>query len=124
MTALLMHAVPHEPSEEDCCALALQKMQDGSAGSLEEYHKVAVEGRDEKLSAETAWLREEKIGLVVSDVVPLACAAACAARIPSVCVSNFSWGVPFPLCKPFMPSPAGSLVQQKLPMIPSAAVDS
>ena len=31
--------------------------------------------------------------LVVSDVVPLACAAADLAGVPSVCVSNFSWGM-------------------------------
>ena len=35
--------------------------------------------------------------LVVSDVVPLGCAAASAAGVPSVCVSNFSWGGSTPL---------------------------
>jgi L-arabinokinase len=62
------------------------------AESLEEYHRVAVVDRATKLSGEAAWLQGENIDLVVSDVVPLACAAAAAAGIPSVCVSNFSWG--------------------------------
>ena len=54
--------------------------------------------RESKLAKEVAWLQDRGSGgsggvdLVVSDVVPLACAAAKAAGIPSVCVSNFSWG--------------------------------
>ena len=54
--------------------------------------------RESKLAKEMAWLRDKGSGgsggvdLVVSDVVPLACAAAKAAGVPSVCVSNFSWG--------------------------------
>ena len=57
-----------------------------------EYTRVAVEGRENKLQAESAWLKEERIHLVVSDVVPLACCAAKLADLPAVCVSNFSWG--------------------------------
>ena len=54
--------------------------------------------RDSKLAKEVAWLREMGSGgsggvdLVVSDVAPMACAAAKAAKVPCVCVSNFSWG--------------------------------
>lgn len=59
---------------------------------------MAATDRDQKLSDEAAWLQNQRIDLVVSDVVPLACAAAHAAGIPSVCVSNFSWGeIRFPV---------------------------
>ncbi len=40
---------------------------------------------------EAALLRERHVSLVVSDAPPLACAAAAAAGIPSVVVSNFTW---------------------------------
>lgn len=53
---------------------------------------MAEEGREGKLQAESKWLRDGEFDLVVSDVVPLACAAASLAKIPAVCVSNFSWG--------------------------------
>jgi len=62
------------------------------AESLEEYHRVAGVDRAAKVATEAAWLRSQGMDLVVSDVVPLACAAAAAVSIPSVCVSNFSWG--------------------------------
>jgi L-arabinokinase len=39
-----------------------------------------------------SWLRATCTDLVVSDIVPLACAAAAAAGIPAVAVTNFSWG--------------------------------
>ncbi|KAK3244889.1 hypothetical protein CYMTET_45520, partial [Cymbomonas tetramitiformis] len=60
-------------------------------GSLEEYLRTSVEPRESLIEAERAWLTQEVIEVVVSDVVPLACAAAEAAGIPSTCVSNFSW---------------------------------
>ena len=66
--------------------------QDPAAESLEEYARIAVEGREAKLQAESSWLAERGTDLVVSDVVPLACAAADLAGVTSVCVSNFSWG--------------------------------
>lgn len=61
-------------------------------GSLEQYHATAVVNRDALLAAEQQWLQANHIDLVVSDVVPIVCAAAAAAGIPAVCVSNFSWG--------------------------------
>eukprot|EP00884_Botryococcus_braunii_P005960 jgi/Botrbrau1/15365/Bobra.0304s0006.1 len=60
-------------------------------GSLEAYLQVAVLKRAELLEVETAWLRSWGANLVVSDIVPLACAAAAAADVHCVCVSNFSW---------------------------------
>lgn len=61
-------------------------------GSLEDYYNTVVVRRDEMLAGEVQWLQSNHIDLVVSDVVPLVCAAAAAAGVPAVCVSNFSWG--------------------------------
>ena len=61
--------------------------------SLEEYHEVAEVGRAAKLEKEVAWLQSQEADLVVSDIVPLACAVAALAGVPSVCVTNFTWGV-------------------------------
>jgi L-arabinokinase len=44
-----------------------------------------------RTARETALLREHQVSLVISDAPPLACAAAAAAGIPSVVVSNFTW---------------------------------
>ncbi|BDA43718.1 probable galactokinase at C-terminar half [Coccomyxa sp. Obi] len=60
--------------------------------SMEGYHRIAGgEQRGTLLQTEQAWLAATRPDLVVSDVVPLACAAAYAASIPCICVSNFSW---------------------------------
>jgi hypothetical protein len=61
-------------------------------GSLELYHATAVVNREAILDAEVQWLAANHMDLVVSDVVPIVCAAAARAGIPAVCVSNFSWG--------------------------------
>lgn len=45
----------------------------------------------QRTSAEREFLAEESVDLVVSDAPPLACAAAAAARIPSIVISNFTW---------------------------------
>ncbi|KAL3147999.1 hypothetical protein ABBQ38_014294 [Trebouxia sp. C0009 RCD-2024] len=60
-------------------------------GSLERYNEVAVQPRESIIKAEVGWLKASKIDLVVVDIVPIACAAAAAAGIPAVGVSNFSW---------------------------------
>jgi hypothetical protein len=44
------------------------------------------------LETEGAWLRANCVDLVVSDTVPLACAAAYSVGTPCVAVTNFSWG--------------------------------
>ena len=65
----------------------------GGAASMEGYHRIAGgEQQGTLLQTEQAWLAATRPDLVVSDVVPLACAAAYAAGIPCICVSNFSWG--------------------------------
>lgn len=61
-------------------------------GSLELYQQTAVINREAMLAAEVQWLQSNHFDMVVSDVVPIVCAAAAAAGIPAVCVSNFSWG--------------------------------
>ena len=44
------------------------------------------------LATEVDWLKTSQIHLVALDIVPIACAAAAAAGLPVVGVSNFSWG--------------------------------
>ncbi len=60
--------------------------------SLELYHATAVVDREALLDAEVAWLTAAGVHIVVSDTVPLACAAAHNAQLPSAVVTNFSWG--------------------------------
>ena len=63
------------------------------AASMEGYRSIAGgEQRGTLLQTEQAWLAATRPDLVVSDVVPMACAAARAAGLPCICVSNFSWG--------------------------------
>lgn len=67
---------------------------------MEGYHRIAGGAqRETLLQTEQAWLAATRPDLVVSDIVPLACAAAAAVGIPCVCISNFSWGV-FPFLAP------------------------
>jgi len=61
------------------------------AGSLQQYAELVVEPREELLVQEIAWLRGARVDVVVSDIVPIACAAAEAAGVPALCVSNFAW---------------------------------
>ena len=44
-----------------------------------------------RVSREAEWLRNARAGVVVADIPPLAFAAAAAAGVPSVGVTNFSW---------------------------------
>jgi L-arabinokinase len=44
-----------------------------------------------RVEEEAAWLRERRVGFVVSDAPPLACAAAARAGIESVVAANFTW---------------------------------
>src|SRR5438067_6218311 len=46
---------------------------------------------DERAAIEAAKLRARDVALVISDAPPLASAAAAAAGIPSIVVSNFTW---------------------------------
>ena len=62
-------------------------------GSLELYQETAVDCRDAILATEVNWLKTSEIDLVAVDIVPIAFAAAAAAGLPAVGVSNFSWGM-------------------------------
>lgn len=46
---------------------------------------------DERVAAEASWIQEAGVRLVLSDVPPLASAAAARAGIPSVVIANFTW---------------------------------
>jgi L-arabinokinase len=60
-------------------------------GSLEQFARVSVLPRATLIATEVGWLNTIRADLVVSDIVPIACAAAKEARTPCVCISNFSW---------------------------------
>lgn len=45
----------------------------------------------QRIESEAALLRERSAALVISDAPPLACAAAAAAGVPSIVISNFTW---------------------------------
>lgn len=61
-------------------------------GSLKQYAATAGPARRGAIIAEeSTWLKDQHADLVVSDIVPLACAAAAAAGVPCIAVSNFSW---------------------------------
>jgi hypothetical protein len=45
----------------------------------------------QRAETEAALLREHDVRLVIADAPPLACAAAAAADIPSIVISNFTW---------------------------------
>ena len=47
-----------------------------------------------RCALQVGWLKATRADLVISDTVPLACAAAKLAGVPCVCISNFSWGEP------------------------------
>jgi UDP:flavonoid glycosyltransferase YjiC (YdhE family) len=46
---------------------------------------------DDRASREAAWLRQSGARLVLSDIPPLAHAAAARAAVPSIAISNFTW---------------------------------
>ncbi|GBF96473.1 L-arabinokinase-like, partial [Raphidocelis subcapitata] len=75
----------------DCGSVQLDPFTVDTKASLEEYYSTVVARRGELLDAEVSWLRATRTDLVVSDVVPIACAAAAEAGIPAVAVTNFSW---------------------------------
>eukprot|EP00850_Spirogloea_muscicola_P015687 SM000122S25794 [mRNA] locus=s122:376915:386453:+ [translate_table: standard] len=75
----------------DCGAVQSDALTVDRLASLEQYRRTAVVPRDSLLETEAAWLQSVGAHLVVSDVVPIACAAAARASVPAVCVSNFSW---------------------------------
>ena len=75
----------------DCGAVQLDAITVDRVGSLQRYKETAVDGREAIVAAEAAWLRAAMADCVLVDCVPVACAAAARARVPCVCVTNFSW---------------------------------
>lgn len=59
--------------------------------TLDAYYHQVHDHRDELLNEEVTWLREQNISLVLIDATPLAGAAAKAAAITSIYVSNITW---------------------------------
>ena len=56
--------------------------------------KSAVEicGHEDWIQAEAAWLSSSGMQVVISSLMPHACAAAAEAGIPSVCIADAMWG--------------------------------
>ena len=50
-----------------------------------------MDGWDERVAGEAAWLRGAGARLVLGDIPPLAFAAAAEAGVPSIALGNFSW---------------------------------
>jgi len=50
-----------------------------------------MDGWDDRVAGEAAWLRDAGARLVLGDIPPLAFAAAAEAGVPSVALGNFSW---------------------------------
>jgi hypothetical protein len=53
--------------------------------------RVFMDGWDDRVAEEAAWLRAAGARLVLGDIPPLAFAAAAEAGVPSVALGNFSW---------------------------------
>ena len=75
----------------DCGAIQSDALTVEPLETLDRYYNIAVTNRKQLLDTEVAWMKEARIQVVVSDVVPLACAAAAVLSIPSACLTNFSW---------------------------------
>ncbi|GAA5988897.1 hypothetical protein JCM10908_006214 [Rhodotorula pacifica] len=68
-----------------------------------------LERREQILQEEVAWLKEERIEAVLSDATFLGCAAAKAAGIPAILISNFTFDSCFSyLSHPALPGPIGT----------------
>jgi hypothetical protein len=61
------------------------------AGATIEQAREFYRTLDQRTECEAAKLRAHLVALVIADAPPLACAAAAAAGIPSIVVSNFTW---------------------------------
>ncbi len=59
----------------------------GTAGAWRAF----MEGFEERVAAEAAWLRRSGARLVLADIPPLAFDAAARAEVPSIALGNFSW---------------------------------
>ncbi len=84
---LTLHHLP-EPLDRPCVQSNFTEVD--SAASFHQLHGFYQQA-DRKLEAEVRWLKSENIGLVVSDIAPLALKAAAEAGIPGILVANFTW---------------------------------
>ncbi|GJN93587.1 hypothetical protein Rhopal_006644-T1 [Rhodotorula paludigena] len=76
--------------------------------------------REQTLEEEVAWLKEAGVEAVLSDATFLGCAAAKAANIPSIIISNFTFDSCYSyLSHPALPSPFPGLDEPEPPLDPS-----
>lgn len=55
------------------------------------WYRRFLDNQPDLVKTETAFIRENNIGLIVTDMPPVACEIAAAAGIPSVAVTHFTW---------------------------------
>jgi L-arabinokinase len=78
------------PGECDTGVLQLDSLRPDIPGTIQraaDFHRTA----GDRARAEAEMLRAHEVAFVIADAPPIACAAASAAGIPSVVVSNFTW---------------------------------
>ena len=75
----------------DCGAVQSDALTVNRELSLQKYKETAMDTRADIIAQESAWMKEANIQVVVSDIVPIACAVGKEAGLPVVCCSNFSW---------------------------------
>ncbi len=83
-------AVDLQPAETDTGVVQIDSLRLDEAETARRAAAFYQSFAD-RVSAEAAWLRHTGAGLVVSDMPPLAFAAAAAAGVPAIALGNFSW---------------------------------
>jgi L-arabinokinase len=97
----------------DCGPLQTSPLDIEEEQSLMAYTEMMVH-RDTLVAEEVEYIRLVQARLVISDISPLACAAAHKAKVPSCVCGNFSWVEIF---SPFLITPEFALYQPLLDAI-------
>ena len=80
----------YAPATFDCGCVQSDSLNVDIKKTLSAYRAVAVKNST-LLESEARWCREQKAGVIVSDIVPFAFDVAQKCGIPSVAVANFTW---------------------------------
>jgi hypothetical protein len=83
-------AVTHLPGEVDTGVVQIDSLRLDEQQTIERAREF-YGTLPERAAEDAVLLRDRHAKLVVADVPPLGCAAACAAGVPSVVVGNFTW---------------------------------
>jgi hypothetical protein len=80
----------YEPATFDCGCVQPDGITVDRAGTIDAYRACADRNRD-LLDKEAEWCRENRIDVIISDIVPFAFEVAKKAGVPSAAATNFSW---------------------------------